>query len=112
MREYGTEDLFSHLLERVRHEGRHREDIALLALLTIVVDRALALTDTMDALARQPVDRTYRRLLAPEVSVLVASLDTGLRAFELPARARGAPGAATTMEVHARWPDYPCARGH
>jgi hypothetical protein len=96
-------------LERVRHEGRHREDIALLALLTIVVDRALTLTDTMDVLARQPVGRTYRHLLAPEVSVLVASLDAGLRAFELAARARGAPGAATTMEVHARWPDYPAA---
>jgi hypothetical protein len=96
-------------LERVRHEGRHREDIALLALLTIVVDRALTLTDTMDVLARQPVGRTYRHLLAPEVSVLVASLDAGLRAFELAARERGALGAATTMQAGVRWPDYPAA---
>jgi len=96
------------LLERVRHEGRHGDDIALFAMLIIVVDRALTLTDTIDELARQPVGRTYRRLLEPELSVLIARLDGGLRAFELAARESDALGAATT-QADARWPDYPAA---
>ena len=65
------------LLERVRQEGRHREDVALLSLAIVVVDHALTLTDTMDALARHDVGRTYRRLLAPQLSVLVARLGAG-----------------------------------
>ena len=77
-------------------------------MLVIVVDRALTLTDTIDALARQPVGRTYRHLLEPELSVLIARLDAGLRAFELAARERDALGAAT-MQADARWPDYPAA---
>jgi hypothetical protein len=75
------------LLERVRQEGRVRDDVPFLALAIVVVDRALTLTDTMDALARRPVGRTYRRALAPQLAALVADVDTGLQFFE-----RAAPG--------------------
>jgi uncharacterized membrane protein YccC len=89
------------LLERVRQEGRHRDDIAFLSLAVVVVDHALTLTDTMDALSRRDVGRTYRRLLAPQLRVLVAGLDAALRAFEDVAREHRVatlPGA--------RWPDH------
>jgi hypothetical protein len=49
-------------LERVRQEGRHREDLPFLSLAIVVVDHALTVTVTMDALARHDVGRTYRRL--------------------------------------------------
>jgi uncharacterized membrane protein YccC len=90
------------LLGRVRQEGRHRADVAFLALAIVVVDRALTLTATMDALARQPVGRTYRRLLGPQISVLVAGLDAGLAAFERAAATR-------STELTARWPDHRAA---
>ena len=87
------------LLERVRQEGRHRDDVPFLSLAVVVVDHVLTLTDTMDVLARHDVGRTYRRLLAPQLSVLVASLDDALRAFEEAAhRPRETTGA--------RWPDH------
>ena len=90
------------LLDRVRQEGRHRDDVPFLALAVVVLDRALALSDTIDGLARRPVGRTYRRVLAPQLTALVDELDAGLRAFELAARQRSA-GAVTT------WPDYRAA---
>ena len=94
------------LLERVRQEGRHRRDIPFLALAIVVVDRALTLTDTMDALARDPVGRTYRRLLASPVTALLASLDAGLGAFERAMREHGPlPGFMTSPEG-AGWPDF------
>jgi len=91
------------LLERVRQEGRHREDVAMLSLAIVVVDHALTLTDTMDALARHDVGRTYRRLLAPRLSVLVARLGAGLRGFEQ------ALAATFATQVHAQWPDFRAA---
>jgi uncharacterized membrane protein YccC len=72
----------------------------------VVIDRALTLTDTMDALARHDVGRTYRRVLAPQLTELVARLDAGLRAFELAARGRGPLGATVITEAQADWPDY------
>ena len=90
------------LLDRVRQEGRHRDDVPFLALAIVVLDRALTLSDTIDALARRPVGRTYRRLLAPQLTALVAELDAGLRAFELAARQRSTGAVAT-------WPDYRAA---
>src|SRR6185369_2877573 len=89
------------LLERVRQEGRHRDDVAFLSLAVVVVDHALTLTDTMDVLARHDVGRTYRRLLAPQLTVLVAGLDAALRAFEETARTHR-PHETTG----ARWPDH------
>src|SRR5262249_20651786 len=82
------------LLERVRQEGRDRQDvIEFLAVGIVVVDRALRLTDTMDALARHDVGRKYRRLLAGQLTVLVSELGAGLRAFEAAARGRHPPPA-------------------
>ena len=94
------------LLERVRQEGRHRDDVAFLSLAVVVVDHALTLTDTMDALARRDVGRTYRRLLAPQLSVLVASLDDALRAFEEAAREHRPRGTTVATQAGARWPDH------
>ena len=93
------------LLERVRHEGRHREDVAFLSLAIVVADHALTLTDMMDTLARHDVGRTYRRLLAPQLTVLVAELDAGLRAFEQTAREHRPLTAALATQVGAQWPD-------
>ena len=97
------------LLERVRQEGRHREDVAFLSLAIVVVDHALGLTDTMDALARHDVGRTYRRLIAPQLTVLVAALDAGLRAFEQAAREHRPRAATGATRVDAQWPDYRAA---
>jgi uncharacterized membrane protein YccC len=93
------------LLERVRQEGRHRDDVAFLSLAVVVVDHALTLTDTIDALARHDVGRTYRRLLLPQLSVLVASLDDALRAFEEAARERRPRETTVATQAGARWPD-------
>jgi uncharacterized membrane protein YccC len=69
----------------------------------VVVDHALTLTNTIDALSRHDVGRTYRRLLAPHLTGLVGRIDAGLRAFEQ-------EGAATLgTQVHAQWPDYRAA---
>jgi fusaric acid resistance family protein len=95
------------LLERVRQEGRHRDDIAALAI--IVVDHALTLTNTMDALARHDVGRTYRRLLTPQLMTLVARLDAGLRGFEQALRDHRPLTATLAMHVDAQWPDYRAA---
>jgi len=97
------------LLERVRQEGRHREDVPLFAMAIVVIDRAMTLMDTMDVLAARAVGHTYRRLLAPEISVLIADLDAGLRAFERAARERGPLAATTSIGVNGRWPDYRAA---
>ena len=97
------------LLERVRQEGRRREDVAMLSLAIVVVDHALTLTDTMDALARHDVGRTYRRLLAPQLSVLVARLGAGLRGFEQAAREIRPLAATFATHVHAQWPDFRAA---
>ena len=94
------------LLERVRQEGRYRDDVAFLCLAVVVVDHALTLTDTMDVLARHDVGRTYRRLLAPQLSVLVASLDDALRAFEEEARGRRPRETTVATQAGARWPDH------
>ena len=96
-------------LERVRQEGRHRDDVPFLALAVVVVDRALTLTDTIDALARRPVGRTYRRLLAPQLTALVAELDAGLRACELAARQGGAAAVTAARHEVPAWPDYRAA---
>src|SRR5207245_2366466 len=93
------------LLERVRQEGRHREDVAFLSLAIVVADHALTLTDTMDTLARHDVGRTYRRLLAPPLTVLVAELDAGLRAFEQTAREHRRLTAGVGTQVGAQWFD-------
>jgi len=93
------------LLERVRQEGRGREDVVeFLAVGIVVVDRALTLTDTMDTLARHNVGRKYRRLLAGQLTVLVTEINAGLGAIERAARERN-PLATTA----AQWPDYPAA---
>ncbi len=94
------------LLERVRQEGRHRDDVAFLSLAVVVVDHALTLTDTMDALARHDVGRTYRRLLAPQLTVLVAGLDAALRAFEEAARKHRPRETSVATQAGARWPDH------
>ena len=94
------------LLERVRQEGRHRDDVAGLAFGIVVVDHALTLTNTMDALARHDVGRTYQRLLAPQLTGLVARIDAGLRAFEQEAREPRPHAATLGTQVNAQWPDY------
>jgi uncharacterized membrane protein YccC len=94
------------LLERVRQEGRHRDDVAFLALAVVVVDHALTLSDTMDALARHDVGRTYRRLLASQLTVLVAGLDAALRAFEEAAREHRLRETTVVAQAGARWPDH------
>ena len=95
-----------HLLDRVRQEGRHRDSLDVLALAIVVVDHALALTNTLDALARHDVGRTYRRQLAPQLTALVAHLDAGLCAFEQAAREQRPRAAILPPSVGARWPDY------
>jgi uncharacterized membrane protein YccC len=97
------------LLERVRQEGRHREDVAPLALAIVVLDRARTLTDTMDALARRPVGRTYRRLLAPQLTALIADLDAGLRACEAVTREVGRLAVNATRQAGAPWPEFGAA---
>ena len=97
------------LLERVRQEGGRGDDVAGLTLGIVVVDHALALTNTMDALARHDVGRTYRRLLAPQLTGLVARIDAGLRAFEQEARAARARATSLGTQVSAQWPDYRAA---
>jgi hypothetical protein len=93
-------------VERVREEGAHREDVAFLSVAIVVVDRALTLTDMLDVLARQPVGRVYRHLLAPQLTRLLASLEAGLRAFELASRDRGRAGATMAAHAAAPWPGY------
>jgi len=95
------------LLDRARQEGRGRDTVEVLALAIVIVDHALALTNTLDVLARRDVGRTYRRLLAPQLSALVAHLDAGLHAFEQAAREQR-PRAAATLPppVDVQWPDY------
>jgi len=95
------------LLDRVRQEGRRGDTVEVLALAIVVVDHALALTNTLDGLARHDVGRAYRRLLAPQLSTLVAHLDAGLQAFERAAREQR-PRAATLSPPAAevQWPDY------
>ena len=97
------------LLERVRQEGRHRDDVAALAFAIVVVDHARTLTNTMDALARHDVGRTYRRLLAPQLMTLVARLDAGLRGFEPALRDHRPLTATLAIHVDAQWPDYRAA---
>jgi uncharacterized membrane protein YccC len=98
------------LLERVRQEGRDRQDvIEFLAVSIVVIDRALTLTDTMDALARHDVGRKYRRLLAGQLTVLVTELDAGLGAIERAARERNPLAATATAQAGAQWPDYRAA---
>jgi uncharacterized membrane protein YccC len=94
------------LLERVRQEGRHPEDVAVLALGIVILDRALTLTDTMDALGRQAVHRTYRQLLAPQLTALIADLDAGLRACEMETRERGQLPASAAAPAGPPWPDF------
>ena len=94
------------LLDRVRQEGRRRDTVQVLALAVVVVDHALALTNTLDALARHDVGRTYRRLLAPQLTALVARLDAGLHAFEQAAREQRSRGTTLARPVVAQWPDY------
>jgi hypothetical protein len=94
------------LLERVRQEGWHRDDVPFLSLAVVVVDHALTLTDTMDALARHDVGRTYRRLLAPQLTELVASLDAALRAFEETAREHRPRETTVATQAGSRWPDH------
>jgi len=96
------------LLEGVRQQGRHRDDIAFLSLMTVIVDHALALTVTMDALSRRDVGRAYRRLLAPQLTMLVARLGAGLSAFEQAVR-QHRPRAAAAAESGEPWPDYRAA---
>ena len=60
----------------------------------------------MDALARHDVGRTYRRLLAPQLTGLVARIDAGLRAFEQEAREPRPRAATLGTQVNAQWPDY------
>ena len=97
------------LLERLRQEGRHREEVPFLALAIVVLDRALTLTDRMEALARRDVGRTYRALLAPQLAVLVAGLDAGLRGFERAMREGGPIAAPKIGQEDAGWPDYRAA---
>jgi Fusaric acid resistance protein family len=94
------------LLERVRQERRHGENIAFLSLAIVVVDHALWLTVTMDALARRDVGRTYRRLLAPQLTALVSRVDAGLRAFEEAVREQRGRGRREGAESGPQWPDY------
>ena len=94
------------LFERVRQEGQHPDDVPALAFAIVVVDHALTLTDTMDALARHDVGRTYRRLLAPQLMTLVARLDAGLRGIEQALRSHR---PLTATQVDAEWPDYRAA---
>ena len=96
-------------LERVRQEGRHREDLPFLCLAIVVVDHALTVTVTMDALARHDVGRTYRRRLAPQLAVLVTRLDAALRAFEQAVREHRPLAAAVATPAEARWPDHRAA---
>jgi hypothetical protein len=98
------------LLARVRQEGLDRQDIVeFLAMGIVVVDRALTLTDTMDALARHNIGRAYRRLLAPQLTVLIAELEAGLGALELAARERSPLAATVTAQGDAQWPDFRAA---
>jgi uncharacterized membrane protein YccC len=97
------------LLERVRQEGRHREDVAPLALAIVVGDRTRTLTDTMDVLAWHPVGRTYRGLLATQLTALIADLDAGLRACEAVTREVGRLAANATTQAGAPWPDFRAA---
>ena len=97
------------LLERVRQDGRLGADVPFLALAIVVVDRALALTDTMDALARHPVGRAYRRALAPQLTALAADLDAGLQSFERAARERRLNVVIASGPAGAGWPDYSAA---
>src|SRR5262245_46042827 len=97
------------LLECLRQDGRHREDVVVLALGIVVVDHALTLTDTMDALARHNVGRTYRRLLTPHLTALVTHLHTGLLAFEQATREHRPLAASVITRVAAEWPDYRAA---
>jgi uncharacterized membrane protein YccC len=97
------------LLDRVRQEGPRRDTVSVLALAIVVVDHALALTNTLDALARHDVGRTYRRLLAPQLTALVAHLDAGLHAFEEAAREQRPRAATLPPPVDVQWPDYRAA---
>jgi len=95
------------LLERVRQDGRlGADDLSFLTLAIVVVDRALMLTDTMDALARRPVGRAYRRALAPQLAALAADLDAGLQSFERAARERRPDVVIASGSEDAGWPDY------
>jgi Fusaric acid resistance protein family len=94
------------LLDRVRQEGRRGDTVEVLALAIVVVDHALALTNTLDGLARHDVGRAYRRLLAPELSTLVAHLGAGLQAFERAAREQRSRAATLSPPAEVQWPDY------
>jgi uncharacterized membrane protein YccC len=97
------------LLERVRQERRHGEDVAFFSLAIVVVDHALWLTATLDALTRRDVGRAYRRLLAPQLTALVTRFDAGLRAFEQAVREPRPLAAAASTESGVQWPDYRAA---
>src|SRR5215467_4100366 len=89
---------------------RDRQDVVeFLAVGIVVIDRALTLTDTMDALARHDVGRKYRRLLAGQLTVLVTELDAGLGGIERAARDRNPLAATATAQSGAQWPDYRAA---
>jgi len=97
------------LLARLRQDGRSRDDVPFFALAVVVVDRALTLIDTMDALGRRSVGRTYRRALVPQLTVLVGCVDAGLGAFEMAMRERGRSAATLTPRTDTPWADYRAA---
>jgi uncharacterized membrane protein YccC len=97
------------LLERVRQEGRHREDLTFLSLAIVVVDHALALTVTMDALARHDVGRTYRRRLASTLTMVVTRIDTALRVFEQALREHRPLAVAVATPAAVLWPEHRAA---